>query len=61
MTLVEELTGNKLASLASEVAAGRRDHILKALDEHGGAQKPRHAPTAEHREAASWLADESWQ
>lgn len=38
MTLVEQLRADELESLRSEVQAGRRSHILKTLDERGGAQ-----------------------
>jgi hypothetical protein len=37
--LVEELRAEELASIGSEVAAGRREHILKTLDERGRAQE----------------------
>ncbi|KRF24777.1 sacsin N-terminal ATP-binding-like domain-containing protein [Phycicoccus sp. Soil803] len=38
MSLVERLRADELESLRSEVQAGRRGHILKTLDERGGAQ-----------------------
>lgn len=38
MILVEQLRADELESLRSEVQAGRRSHILKTLDERGGAQ-----------------------
>jgi hypothetical protein len=38
-SLVDSLRGDELDSLASEVAAGRRHHILKSLDERGRAQE----------------------
>lgn len=37
--LVDQLRRDELDSIRSEVAAGRRDHILKSLDERGGAQE----------------------
>ncbi|MGJ3227096.1 sacsin N-terminal ATP-binding-like domain-containing protein [Micromonospora aurantiaca (nom. illeg.)] len=37
--LIERLTRDELASVASEVAAGRRDHILNSLGERGRAQE----------------------
>src|SRR3954451_9619038 len=37
--LVEKLRSDELESLTSEVAQGRRDNALKALDERGGAQE----------------------
>ncbi len=37
--LVERLRTDELESLRSEVAAGRRDHILRALDQRGIAQE----------------------
>lgn len=37
--LVEFLRGEELATIRSEVEAGRRDHILKILDERGRAQE----------------------
>lgn len=37
--LVDLLRGDELASIRSEVQAGRRDHILKSLDERGRAQE----------------------
>jgi hypothetical protein len=37
--LVDRLRGDEMASIASEVSAGRRDHILKSLDERGRAQE----------------------
>lgn len=39
MALIEQLRGDELASLRSEVASGRQSHILKSLDERGGAQE----------------------
>lgn len=38
-SLVDRLRGDELESLSSEVKAGRRDHILKSLDERGRAQE----------------------
>lgn len=37
--LVERLRSDELESLRSEVAAGRREHILRALDQRGTAQE----------------------
>ena len=39
MSLVRDLTGTELAAIASEVAAGRVENTLKALDERGRAQE----------------------
>lgn len=39
LSLVDALRGEELDSLRSEVEAGRRAHILKTLDERGGAQE----------------------
>lgn len=37
--LIDRLRNEELESLASEIGAGRRDHILKSLDERGRAQE----------------------
>ena len=37
--LVEHLRSQELDSLVSEIRAGRKDHILKTLDERGRAQE----------------------
>ena len=37
--LVERLRRDEIASVASEVAAGRREHILNSLDERGSGQE----------------------
>ena len=37
--LVDALRGDELASLTADVEAGRRDHVLKSLDERGAAQE----------------------
>ena len=39
ISLIDRLRGDELESLDSEVRAGRRDHILKSLDERGRAQE----------------------
>lgn len=39
MNLVTRLRGDEIDSIKSEVSLGRRDHILKSLDERGGAQE----------------------
>lgn len=39
MVLIDKLRGDEIASLEADVAAGRRDHALKALDERGRAQE----------------------
>lgn len=39
MVLIDALRGDEVASLEADVAAGRRDHALKALDERGRAQE----------------------
>ena len=38
-SLIDRLRDDEIASIRSEVAAGRRDHILKSLDERGRAQE----------------------
>src|SRR4051812_21238183 len=37
--LVDKLRGDELDSLSAEIAAGRREHILRALDQRGVAQE----------------------
>lgn len=37
--LVAQLRGDEIASLRSEIAAGRREHILRSLDQRGIAQE----------------------
>src|SRR5438105_2766322 len=39
MSITEALLSDELESIKSEVAAGRRDHILKTLDERGAGQQ----------------------
>src|SRR5438552_4256538 len=39
MSITQLLLADELASIGSEVAAGRRDHILKTLDERGARQQ----------------------
>lgn len=39
MDLVTQLRADEVESLTSEIEAGRRGHILKSLDERGGAQE----------------------